>query len=105
GLAGGGSTPSSPNTFMANGHGEGRVVTAPDPLALIELSRDIRPPDYAASFARQALQFSEMAVPIIVSAIGRPPWLTAIADEPGIQQAPLADAVRLYAAEAEAACP
>ena len=35
---------------------------APDPWALVELARDVRPPDYATSFARQATQLSGLDV-------------------------------------------
>ena len=48
---------------------------APDPNALIDLSRDLRPPDYAALFVRLALEHSGLADPITVAAIVRPPWL------------------------------
>ena len=34
----------------------------PDPWALVELARDVRPPDYATSFARQATQLSGLDV-------------------------------------------
>lgn len=60
---------------------------APDPWALAELSRDVRPPDYAASFVRLALQFSDLRTPIVVVARVRPAWLDAVADEPGVAEA------------------
>ncbi len=88
GLAGGGVSPTS-----------GAVVTVdptqpapPDPWALVELSRDIRPPDYATSFVRQAVQLSELANPIVVCARWRAPWLAAVVDEPGVVTAPTIEA-------------
>jgi pimeloyl-ACP methyl ester carboxylesterase len=69
----------------------------PDPWALLELSRDVRPPDYAASFARQAVLLSGLPWPIAVSAHWRPPWLAAVADETGVLDMPLAAAVTYYA--------
>ena len=52
---------------------------APDPWALAELSRDVRPPDYATGFARQATQLSGLEWPVAVCARARPPWLEAVA--------------------------
>ena len=69
----------------------------PDPYALLELSRDIRPPDYATSFARQATHLSGLATPLSVTAIGRPAWLAAVVEEPGVQTGPLDDALAAYA--------
>ena len=66
---------------------------------MVELSRDVRPPDYATSFARQATQLSELNTPITVSAVSRPPWLTAIVAEPGVQELPLVEALAFYAAD------
>ena len=59
-------------------------------------SRDVRPPDYATSFARQALQLSGLAWPIAVCARWRPPWLEAVAAEPGVLDMSLDDAVAFY---------
>jgi len=93
GLAGGGPAPGSPYVIrFADGPSR-----APDQLALAELSRDVRPPDYATSFARQATHLSGLATPITVCALSRPPWLAAVADEPGVQEATLADALAFYA--------
>jgi len=80
GLAGGAPAPGSPSVAeTVSGDG-----TAPDPFALVELSRDVRPPDYASTYVRQALQLSGLDTPVVVSAIVRPPWLAAVADEPGV---------------------
>jgi hypothetical protein len=61
-----------------------------------ELSRDVRPPDYAASFARLATQASPFEQPIAVSAVNRPEWLEAVVREPGVVALPLAAALALY---------
>ena len=73
------------------------MAGAPDPWALLELSRDVRPPDYASSFARQATQLSELATPLVVSARWKPPWLEAVANEPGTAELPAAEGLALYA--------
>jgi pimeloyl-ACP methyl ester carboxylesterase len=72
---------------------------APDPWALAELSRDVRPADYASSFARLALQVPDLRHPLVVAARVRPPWLDAVVDEPGVVEAASnAEAIRLLAA-------
>ena len=93
GLAGGGTGPAS---TMLVGVGDGAVVP-PDPFALAELSRDVRPPDYAATFARQALTLSELPSPVTVSARWQPPWLEAVVSEPGVLESSIEDALALYA--------
>ena len=50
--------------------------SAPDPYALVDLSRDLRPPDYAALFVRLALEHSGLAEPIAVAANRAAPELT-----------------------------
>jgi pimeloyl-ACP methyl ester carboxylesterase len=65
---------------------------APDPYALFELGRDLRPPDYAATFARFALQTSPLDAPITVVARFRPAWLDAVANEHGVTEAATIDA-------------
>ena len=47
----------------------------PDPVALVELAQDIRPPDYARTFAWQASALSGLDVAVAVAAVNRPPWL------------------------------
>ncbi|HQZ37121.1 MAG TPA: alpha/beta hydrolase [Ilumatobacteraceae bacterium] len=69
---------------------------APDPNALIDLSRDLRPPDYASLFVRLALEHSGLAEPITVTAVVRPPWLAAVAGEVGVATGTLAEALALY---------
>lgn len=63
------------------------VPSTPDPYAIVELGRDLRPPDYAATFARMCVQASELDEPIVVTAAFRPEWLAAVAAEPGVGHA------------------
>ena len=72
-------------------------VIPPDPFAVVELSRDVRPPDYASSFARQAAQLSGLERPITVCAIGRPDWLRAVLEEPGVEVCDAREALATYA--------
>jgi pimeloyl-ACP methyl ester carboxylesterase len=94
GLNGGGSEPASP--VVVQPRIDDVPKGAPDPFALAELARDVRPPDYVANFLRQVLSLSPLDTPITVPAIARPEWLDGIVDEPGVQEAPLADAMALY---------
>ena len=94
GLAGGGSSPSS--TVLDGG--AGTPGQAPDPWALAELSRDVRPADYATGFARSATQLSGLEWPVAVCAKSRPPWLEAVASEAGVLDCPLTEAIDIYAA-------
>ncbi|MDQ1373574.1 MAG: hypothetical protein QOJ09_912 [Actinomycetota bacterium] len=83
GLAGGGPVPGSPSIQFPDPRAEG----PPDPYAFAELTADVRPPDYASSFVRQATHLSGMAEPIAVTAHVRPEWLKAVVGEPGVRQA------------------
>ena len=69
---------------------------APDPNALIDLSRDLRPPDYASLFVRLALEHSGLSEPIAVTGIVRPPWLAAVVDEVGVLTCTLGEALLAY---------
>ena len=91
GLAGGAVGPTS-SSFLSL---EARS-TPPDPYALFELSRDLRPPDYATLFVRMAMEHSGLEEPITVAAIVRPPWLAAVADEVGVAQATQREALATY---------
>ena len=82
GLSGGPSVPTSQPVFSLD-----TVETTPDPYALAELGRDLRPPDYATAFSRLALQGSDLEQPITVVARFRPAWLRAVAGEPGVGEA------------------
>ena len=93
GLAGGGENPGSvylPPLMPADG-------TTPDPWALTDLSRDLRPGDYATAYVRLALQFSGLDTPVSLAARFRPPWVTAVAAEPGVRECSVPDALAAYA--------
>ena len=96
GLAGGGVRPGSlhidaPNLAAVPAH------ATPDPFALLELSTDVRPRDYAANFVRSAVQLSPLDAPITVAAASRPPWLQSVVDAYGVRVSTVVDALRLYA--------
>lgn len=93
GLGGGGSRP---GTSVISGV-DPEAVVPPDPFALAELARDVRPADYASSFARQAAQLSGLEHPIAVCAVGRPDWLRAVLDEPGVEEWDVTRALSTYA--------
>ena len=69
----------------------------PDPYALLELTRDVRPTDYATTFARQAATLSGLDIAIAVVGAVRPPWLEAVAKEPGVQELSRSAALELFA--------
>lgn len=98
GLAGGGSSPASPLPVMA-AH-TGATPGGPDPFALAELTRDVRPADYAVNYARLALQFSGLDEPLAVVSRVHTPWLDAVAAEPGVVTTSLPEAIRRLAATA-----
>lgn len=93
GLAGGGREPGSSSVVFPNPEG----VAPPDPFALAELARDVRPPDYATAFARQAAQLSGLDQPISVACMDRPDWLEAVILEPGVALASAENALAAYA--------
>ena len=92
GLRGGGPGPTTPNLFRPFADG-----TTPDPVALVELALDIRPPDYARTFAWQASALSGLDTVIAVAATTRPPWLDAVAEQPGVIDATVDDGLALFA--------
>jgi pimeloyl-ACP methyl ester carboxylesterase len=92
GLSGGGPVPGTPQLVRI----DPEQPAPPDPFAIAELSRDIRPSDYAQSFAQIVLESSPLPTPIAVCAKARPEWLRAVAEEPGVLVASLAEAVRVY---------
>jgi pimeloyl-ACP methyl ester carboxylesterase len=69
----------------------------PDRWALLELSRDPRPADYAVSFVRQAVVLSGLETPIAVTARSRPPWLLAVAEDPAVIDTTISAALDLFA--------
>lgn len=83
GLSGGPSVPTTQPVVTLT-----PVASTPDPYAIVELGRDLRPPDYAATFARMCVQASDLDEPLVVTAAFRPEWLAAVAAEPGVGQAP-----------------
>jgi pimeloyl-ACP methyl ester carboxylesterase len=93
GLVGGGIRPGSPHVAPM----DEPLVVPPDPFALAELSRDVRPPDYAVEFVRMAVHGSDLDQPIAVSAVVRPEWLAAVVEEFGVAELPLPRALALYA--------
>ena len=94
GLAGGGPAPHSSAVVRA------RVASAPDttpdPYALVELSRDVRPGDYATAYVRQAVEFGGIDTPVVVASRARPPWLEAITSQPGVVVEPVEAALSRF---------
>lgn len=93
GLVGGGIRPGSPHVESVDLSRPG----PPDPYALAELSRDVRPPDYAVEYVRQIMQWSGLDAPIAVCTVVRPEWLAAVADEPGVLDCGVAEALARFA--------
>jgi len=94
GLWGGASGPTSSSFIVLDD-----ATGVPDPYALVELARDLRPRDYAALFARLALEHSGLDEPITVTAVVRPPWLEAVLGEVGVAEGTLASALLKYSAD------
>ncbi len=93
GLSGGAIGPSSiPIVRPPQGH-----VGPPDPWALVELARDPRPPDYATTYARLAVQHSSVEPAIAMCCVFQPPWLAAVAAEPGVVTMTVPEALAHYA--------
>lgn len=92
GLAGGPTGPTSQSVFALDTDG-----SSPDPYALVELGRDLRPGDYAVSFVNLANAGAPVANPITVASSFRPKWLVAVAEAPGVVESSLADALDAYA--------
>ncbi len=93
GLSGGGARPAG--SYI--GVPDPGAVAPPDPFALLELSSDVRPPDYVSMFSRRAREFSGLERPISVCAAERPVWLEAVLEDPGAETAETADALAHYA--------
>lgn len=92
GLVGGGIRPSSPTLPTL----ERTEWSTPDPLALWELSRDVRPPDYAVEFVRLALEWSGLDTPVSVCTRVRPEWLDTVVAHPGVLDTTVARALEGY---------
>jgi pimeloyl-ACP methyl ester carboxylesterase len=99
GLAGGGREPGSSSVVFPNP----AASAPPDPFALAELARDVRPPDYATAFVRQANQLSDLEQPVTVACADRPEWLEAVVQEPGVGEARPAAALASYLVQLQAA--
>jgi pimeloyl-ACP methyl ester carboxylesterase len=92
GLTGGATGPTSGSFVLLEPRPE-----PPDPYALFELSRDLRPPDYATHFVKLAVEGSGLDEPIAVCAITRPRWLAAVVEEVGVLTCRIDEALALYA--------
>lgn len=94
GLAGGAVHATSNGEITSVGD---RAGSTPDPWALIELSRDARPPNYAVTFVRLTAA-SGIDEPIAVTCRVSPPWIEAIRAEPGVMtDISVQDALDTYA--------
>lgn len=92
GLSGGGPAPGTPTLARI----DPLAPVPPDPFALAELSKDIRPPDYAIDFVNIVLAHTQSPTPIAVCAKARPEWLTAVLDELGTSPMSLSEALKLF---------
>jgi pimeloyl-ACP methyl ester carboxylesterase len=92
GIVGGGEDGPTPQAYFRLGE----ASVSPDPYALFELSRDLRPPDYATLFVRLAVAGSGLDEPLAVTATYRPAWLAAVAAEPGVADTTLTAALAAY---------
>lgn len=93
GLVGGGIRPSTPALPTL----QRTEWSTPDPLALWELSRDVRPPDYAVEFVRLATEWSGLDTPVSVCTRVRPEWLAAVVAHPGVADTNVVTALGRYA--------
>lgn len=91
GLLGGGPVPATTTLFRPAQDG-----STPDPVALVDLAQDVRPPDYARTFAWQASALSGLDSAIAVAAVNRPPWLAEVAAQPGVVESDLDAALELF---------
>jgi pimeloyl-ACP methyl ester carboxylesterase len=92
GLVGGGIRPGTAYVLTVD-EGSG----TPDPYARFELSRDVRPPDYAQEYVRQAMQWSGLDRPIAVTTVTKPEWIEAVIAEPGVVETDLVSALEMFA--------
>ncbi len=95
GLAGGSPVPGSPSVIGPS-H-PAALGIAPDPWAVLELSRDVRPGEYALTMLRLALAGATTPDPVSIVARQRPPWLAAVADDPGAVVRPIDEALEIAA--------
>lgn len=99
GLLGGGPVPSSGTILSPDPGRRPDPSSPPDPFALAELNNDVRPPDYATIFVRQAVASSGLLTPILVAARQHAPWLDAVAEEFGVRRVSVEDALAEFADE------
>lgn len=92
GIVGGGVGPSAPRITIAP-----VAQRTPDPFALAELTIDVRPPDYAVDYLRQAVRWSDLGEPVTLSGRVRPPWMAALQGLPGVREMPADEALADYA--------
>ena len=92
GISGGGPMPGTPTVARI----DPEAVAPPDPYAMAELSKDVRPPDYAVDFVHMAISGSGMSNPFAICAKARPEWLKAVAEELGIVQTTVEEALRTF---------
>jgi pimeloyl-ACP methyl ester carboxylesterase len=99
GLVGGGVRPSTPYTPPPSATASVGPAE-PDPLALLELSHDVRPPDYAGEYVRLLLGGTALERPISVTTRVRPEWLVGVLAEAGDRavDGTVAEALDRYAA-------
>lgn len=93
GLVGGGIRPGTPSIPML----APRTSTTPDPMAMLEMARDVRPPDYAVDFVRMANEGSGLPHPIAVCTVVRPEWLQSVVEQAGVMVTTVSDALERYA--------
>ncbi len=93
GLSGGGARPATSHIGLP----DSGAVTPPDPFVLLELSIDVRPPDYIAMFSQRARERSGLERPISVCAAERPIWLETVLEDPGAEAAGVEAALSRYA--------
>lgn len=93
GLVGGGIRPASACIPLMD-----RTRTGPpDPLVMVEMARDVRPPDYAVEFVRLANEWSGLDHPIAVCTVVRPEWLAAVVEQPGVLDTTAPQALAAFA--------
>jgi pimeloyl-ACP methyl ester carboxylesterase len=91
GLTGGGPEPTAGGRVLAAP--SSTAPSVPDPFALLELSHDARPPDYALGFLALARRGARTAPVVTICAKVRPTWLGAVAAAPGAAVATLPEAL------------
>jgi pimeloyl-ACP methyl ester carboxylesterase len=89
GMSGGGPAPGTPVIARI----DPSAPSPPDPFAIAELSKDVRPPDYAVDFTRLIDAHASVPNPIAVVARARPEWLAAVVNELGAAPVELANAL------------